>query len=99
MKHYVIELTYRVPLERLDQSTPAHRSHIQTGVDQGLILCSGPRVPREGGIIIGRADSQASLEAFFALDPYLREGLADYRYLEFQPLRYQAMLAGWAGQD
>jgi uncharacterized protein YciI len=97
LKHFVIELTYRVPLSRIEESSAAHRTYIQAGVDQGLILCAGPRVPREGGIILARADSQATLEAFFAADPYLREGLAEYRYLEFLPLRHQAALADWVG--
>lgn len=97
MKHFIVDLTYRVPLPRIEESSAAHRTYIQAGIDRGLILCAGPRVPRDGGVIVARADSLATLEAFFALDPYLSEGLAEYRYMEFQPLRHVAELAGWAG--
>ena len=97
MQHFVVEVIYRAPLARIEESSAAHRIYVQSGIDQGLILCAGPRVPREGGIILARADSQATLEAFFAADPYFREGLADYRYVQFQPLRHQAALIEWVG--
>lgn len=97
MQHFMIEVSYRVPLERVLESAPAHRAHIRSGIDQGLILCAGPQVPRTGGLIVARADSQATLEDFFAVDPYVREGLADYRYLRFEPLYHDAAVADWAG--
>jgi len=96
MKHFIVDLTYKVPLARIEESSPAHRAYIQTGIDRGLILCAGPRVPRDGGLIIARADRRETLEAFFSFDPYLSEGLADYRYVEFQPLRHSPELAPWA---
>ncbi|GAC1629070.1 MAG: YciI family protein [Nevskia sp.] len=97
MQHFLIEVNYLVPLERIQQSSAAHRVYILSGIDQGLILCAGPRQPREGGFVLARADSQATLEHFFASDPYLREGLAEYRYRAFAPLYYQSALADWVG--
>lgn len=99
MQFFLIELDYRAPLARVQESSSAHRAHLQSGIDQGLILCAGPRVPRDGGFVIARADTQATLEAFFALDPYLREGLAEYRYRQFEPLRFNALLTDWAGSS
>lgn len=97
MQHFVIESTYLAPQERVQQTAPAHRVYLQTAIDQGLILCAGPKEPWGGGLIIARADSQATLEAFFASDPYVREGLAEYRYTQFKPLRYAPEVADWAG--
>ncbi len=98
MQHFVIELNYLALADRIAQTVAAHRAHMQSGVDQGLILCSGPQTSGDGGIIVARADSLATLEAFFAIDPYQREGLAGYRYIEFKPLRHQPLLADWAAQ-
>ncbi len=95
MLHYVIEITYRVPMSRIDETFAAHRAHLQTGYDSGLMLASGPQQPRVGGILIARATSRAELEAFIARDPYQLQGLADYRLIEFQPVKHQPWAAQW----
>jgi uncharacterized protein YciI len=97
MPHYVVEITYRVPLPRIEQTVAAHRAHLQTGYDSGLLLSSGPQQPRVGGILIARATGRAELEAFIAQDPYQLEGLADYRLIEFQPVKHQPWAAEWFG--
>jgi uncharacterized protein YciI len=95
MLHFVVEITYRVPLARIDETLAAHRAHLQTGYDQGLLLASGPQVPRSGGILLARAPSREALEAFMARDPYRVQGLVDYRLVEFQPVKHQPWVAEW----
>lgn len=95
MPHYIVEITYSAALSRIDEAQPAHRAHLQTGYDSGLLLGSGPQIPRQGGILIARAPSRAEFEAFIAQDPYRLQGLADYRLIEFQPVKHQPWAAGW----
>jgi uncharacterized protein YciI len=95
MPHYLVEITYLAPLPRIDETLPAHRAHLQTGYDQGLLLCSGPQLPRTGGIVLARAPDRQTLEAFIARDPYSVEGLAQYRLVEFQPVKHQPWAAPW----
>lgn len=95
MKHFVVEVTYIVPIEEIDARLAAHRAFLQTGYDQGLLLMSGPQQPRTGGIIVARAESLAALQAFFANDPYQQAGVAAYRWLEFEPVKHQALVADW----
>lgn len=97
MPHYIVEITYRVPLPRIEQTVAAHRAHLQTGYDRGLLLASGPQSPRQGGILIARAAARTELEAFIAQDPYRREDLADYRLIEFLPVMHQSWTAEWFG--
>ncbi len=94
MPHYIVEITYRVSLARIEETVAAHRAHLQTGYDQGLLLASGPQVPRSGGILIARAPTREALESFIARDPYRVQDLADYRLIEFQPVKRQ----DWAGE-
>ncbi|HMA36825.1 MAG TPA: YciI family protein [Chloroflexia bacterium] len=99
MKHFMVELTYTVPLERVDEVVGAHRAFLQAGYDQGLLLYSGGQVPRTGGIMLARAESQAALEAFLADDPYRQAAVAEYRIVEFVPVKHQDFLKDWvAGQ-
>lgn len=95
MLHFVVEITYRVPLSRIDETVAAHRAYLQTGYDAGHLLASGPQQPRQGGILLARVRSRAELEAFIAQDPYRLQDLADYRLIEFQPVKHQNWAAEW----
>lgn len=95
MKYFVIDITYTVPLDKIDETLPLHRSFLQTGYDKGWLLLSGPKNPRGGGIIVGRAPSQSDIEAFFADDPYQKRGQATYHFTEFDPVKRAALLEPW----
>lgn len=95
MKHFVIQTTFNVPFEQLGDALTEHRAFLQHGYDRGWILCSGPQNPRVGGIIVVRGPSLADLQAFFAEDPYQKKGLAQYRFIEFEPVKRQAFLEEW----
>ncbi len=95
LKHFLIEVIYTVPFEQLAETVGEHRAFLQGGFDRGLLLLSGPKNPRTGGIVIARAPSQADLELFFTQDPYRLKGLAEYRYTEFTPVKNQPFLKDW----
>jgi uncharacterized protein YciI len=98
MLHFVIEITYTAPLAAIDQSLAAHRAFLQVGYDRGVLLMSGPQNPRNGGIVVARAQSRAELETFFQDDPYVAQKLATYRFVEFNPVKRQPLLDTWVGQ-
>ena len=95
MLHFAIEITYTAALPEIDRVLPAHRAFLQTGYDRGLLLMSGPQNPRTGGVLIARAPSRAELEAFLRNDPYQVQGLATYRFIEFNPVKRQPLLESW----
>ena len=95
MKHFIVEINYTVPTEQLGDMTDQHRAFLQKGYDQGWLLCSGPRVPRTGGIVVARAPTLEDLQSFFANDPYKLSGMATYQFVEFQPVKYNPLLEGW----
>ena len=95
MKHFVVEITYRVPAESLGETLTAHRAFLQTGYDRGLLLLSGPQNPKTGGIVIARAESAADIQEFFTHDPYRLQGYADYRFVEFDPVKRQPFMENW----
>ena len=94
-KFFVVEVTYRIPADQLGETLAEHRAFLQTGYDQGWLLLSGPQVPRTGGVIIARAPSRAGLEEFFARDPYRQKQLADYRFVEFEPVKRAPLMEEW----
>jgi len=95
-KHFVIESTYLAGIEKIDEKLVAHRTHLETGFRSGMLLASGPQVPRTGGMILARAKDKAEVEAFLARDPFALAGISRYRVVEFQPVKQAASFAGWA---
>jgi uncharacterized protein YciI len=98
MKHFIVEITYTAPFEQLSETVPEHRAFLQTGYDSGWLLCSGPQVPKTGGIVVARAPSLKEIESFFTNDPYQQKGMATYRFCEFEPVKRQSFLEDWVNQ-
>jgi uncharacterized protein YciI len=89
----IVELTYKKPLEEVEKVLKAHRDFLQTCYDKGLFLASGPKNPREGGIIIALTD-QETMQDLIKQDPFYQEGIADYKVTEFEPVKRHKMLEG-----
>jgi uncharacterized protein YciI len=94
-KFFIIEVTYRIPVEELGERVGLHRAYLQIGYDQGWLLMSGPQNPKTGGMIIARAPSREAIVDFFSRDPYQLNGLADYRITEFEPVKHQDFMLDW----
>jgi uncharacterized protein YciI len=81
---FVIELTYKVDLTRIDAQMKAHVAFLKKYYDAGNFLISGRQIPRTGGIIIAVGDSREQIEAVMQEDPFVKKGLADARVIEFR---------------
>ncbi len=95
MKHFVIEIIYKAPIEKIEEVLSEHREFLQTGYDKGMLLMSGPQLPRIGGIVIARAESMEQIAEFFSNDPYNQNGYVHYQYIEFNPVKRQAIMEQW----
>lgn len=94
-RFFIIEVTYKIPADQLGDVLVEHRAFLQKGYDMGWLLLSGPQVPRTGGMIIGRAPSLEAMKEFFSNDPYQVKGLADYRFVEFDPVKRASIMEAW----
>jgi uncharacterized protein YciI len=81
---FVIELTYKAPLEQIDAHMAPHVAFLKKYYADGTFLVSGRKVPRDGGIILAVAESRERLQAIVEEDPFHRHGLADFRIIEFR---------------
>lgn len=70
MNLYVIDLTYRADLSEIDRLLEAHRDFLKQHYAAGVFLASGPKVPRNGGIILARGDSREAIERVVEQDPF-----------------------------
>jgi uncharacterized protein YciI len=81
---FVIELTYKAPLEEIDARMAEHMRFLKAQYAAGVFVVSGRKVPREGGIILATGKSRAEIEAIVKKDPFVTHGLADFRVVEFR---------------
>jgi len=95
MKFFIIEITYTAPMAKIDDILPAHRTFLQEYYDKGALLLSGPQNPRTGGIIVARAESLEAAQEIFSHDPYQVQKAADYRFIEFNPVKFSPIVENW----
>ncbi len=98
MKHFLVELTYEgAAPEAIATHRPAHRAYLQTGYEKGILLYSGPKVDAvpAGGIVLARGESLEAVKSFMAGDPFFVNGLAQQRFVEFNPVLRQEFVTGW----
>ena len=47
MKHFIIRLEYKVPIEKIDTVLVTHREFLDSGYQKKILLASGPQNPRD----------------------------------------------------
>jgi uncharacterized protein YciI len=85
---FIIQLTYKAPLIEVNKYLSAHREFLDYHYKQGLLIASGPQMPRTGGIIIAATKDRTKLEAIFEQDPFYLAEIADYHFIEFTPIKH-----------
>lgn len=83
----IVELTYKKPLSEVNKYLDQHRSFLQIHYDQGLLVASGPKDPRDGGIIIANT-TEKTMNELIKDDPFYINGIADYKIIKFEPVKY-----------
>ena len=85
---------YRQPEDRLQLRLAAHRAFLERGYESSHFLASGQRVDRAGGVIIVHGLEPAAVEALMRRDPFVKEGLAEFRIVPFNASRVCDALIG-----
>ena len=81
---FIIELIYKADLAQIDARMRSHVKFLQKYYASGNFLVSGRKVPRDGGIILAVGPSREAIEAIARQDPFCRDGLAEFRIIEFR---------------
>ena len=90
---FVIEITYKVPLEQIEEQFANHVSFLEKYFAAGNFLLSGRKIPREGGIILATATNKEQLNEIIKEDPFYYLQLADFRIVEFNAGRKATRLS------
>ncbi|GAA3378342.1 YciI family protein [Streptomyces sannanensis] len=80
---FVLELTYTAPIERVDELLEPHIAWLNELYESGVVIASGRKVPRDGGVILAVGDDRTRIEKIAAADPFVTGGVCEYRITEF----------------
>jgi uncharacterized protein YciI len=81
---FVIILSYKTALTEVDKYRPGHMLYLKKNQQNGHFICSGPKDPRTGGVILCRADSEEVVRNIVREDPFIANGVADYELINFR---------------
>jgi len=81
---FVVELTYKVPMDQIDAHMTAHVRFLKKYYASGNFVVSGRKIPRDGGIILAVGKDREQVENLIKEDPFYKFGLADFRVIEFR---------------
>jgi uncharacterized protein YciI len=81
---FVIELTYKADLAKIDAHMAAHVAFLKKYYASGHFVVSGIKIPRDGGIILAVGNSREQIEAIIQQDPFHERDLADFRIIQFR---------------
>jgi uncharacterized protein YciI len=81
-------IRYRAPVEQVVVYQDPHRAYLRELKTKGVLIASGPCNPRFGGILILRVDDDdfKALDAIRDGDPFVRNGVAQYELLGWNPV-------------
>ncbi len=82
---YIVSLTYKASLEAIDKELNNHIDYLKKQYAAGNFLASGRKIPRNGGVILAKAQSREELDEILRQDPFNQNNLADYEVIEFVP--------------
>ncbi|MGA8116919.1 MAG: YciI family protein [Actinocatenispora sp.] len=80
---FVVTLTYTADLAEIDAALDDHVEWLGRQYADGVLVASGRRAPRVGGVLLAVGVSRGDLDRRLATDPFHRRGLAEYDVVEF----------------
>jgi len=83
----IVELQYKKPLNEVDRFLEAHRLFLDDLYQKGIMIASGPKEPRDGGVMMTFLPKE-SFEKLIRKDLFYLHSIADYRFIQFEPNRY-----------
>ena len=86
---------YIKPLDDVERLLPAHRAFLDRFYREGKLVCSGPREPRTGGVILADVDSEVEAMKIVVEDPFFTEKVAHYELVRFNITRSDPRFAAF----
>lgn len=87
-KIFIIILKYIADIDQIDKFRAKHMEFLEDYYNKGTFIMSGPRIPRNGGIIMAKSKSYEELQEILSYDPFYNQKLASFEIIEFMPTKF-----------
>lgn len=81
---FIVSLKYVKPISEVEKHLEAHKAWLEDGYAAGHFIMSGRKIPRNGGIIIARAENLLALSDILNLDPFQVHGISTVEITAFE---------------
>jgi len=95
----VITSKYTKPLDVIDALVAEHRKFLDDCYRKSQLICSGPQIPRIGGVLIANVASVDEAREIMKNDPFTVHGAAEYHFIEFSPVKYDERFSCFVRKD
>ncbi|PRY32635.1 YciI family protein [Umezawaea tangerina] len=75
MARFAVEFVYGPDTAKLEEVRPRHREYLDTLVEKGVLLLSGPYADGLGALLVFEAADEAEVRGYLAADPYAPAGV------------------------
>ena len=89
---FVVVINYTKPIEHVDAVRNEHLAWIGEHTKAGRLLLAGRQTSGKGGVLIFNVASRAEVEEYCKNDPYAKNAVANYEFIEFDA--HSGALAG-----
>lgn len=83
---------YTKPLDEVDVYRPEHHVYIKPLLAEGKLLITGRQNPGVGGVMVAGKISPEEFEKILSDDPFVKNGVAKYQIVDFNPMFYHPSL-------
>ncbi len=87
MQIHIINLKYLVNEDKVASIRPLHREFLDIGYDKGILLASGPKLDKTGGIILAKGNIE-DVKKFIENDPFYTNNIAQYSFNTFDAVKH-----------
>lgn len=81
---FVSILSYHEEISREGQLFAAHKTFVESQVQAGALLCSGPRLDAAGGLMVVYGEDEEATRRLLDSDPFVADGVATYELYPFK---------------
>jgi len=83
---FLVDMNFTDMKKITPELTLLHKQYLEQEYKSNKLMFGGRKVPRTGGILVSRHETDLELKQVLALDPFIKSGAVSYTITEFIPV-------------
>lgn len=95
MRYFMIEGSIQEAEKMTQRIMNEHMAYTQKAMDDGMVLMSGLKSNKNGCIFLMKSETQDTIEAYLAHEPFHVHGIQTYTIVEFRAHYVNSAIKQW----